>query len=67
MAERPYVAEVCRGLLRKGSQGRKKGKFTLTAIMDMGHGGRGPFLLLRRMMMRIDSLMKTLFRMAGSR
>jgi len=39
MAERPYVAEVCRGLLRRGSQGRKKGKLTLTAIMDMGHGG----------------------------
>ncbi|KAF1894540.1 hypothetical protein Lal_00039627 [Lupinus albus] len=40
MAKRPYVAEVCRGLLRRGSQGRKKGKFTLIAIMDRGHGGR---------------------------
>jgi len=59
MAERPYVAEVCRGLLRRGSQGRKKGKLTLIAIMDRGHGGRGPFFLRRRRMMRIYSLMKT--------
>lgn len=45
MGERPYVAEVCRGLLRGGSLGRKRGKFTLIARMDRGHGGRGPFSL----------------------
>lgn len=44
-AERPYVAEVCRSLLRSGSQGSKRGKLTLIARMDRGHGGRGPISL----------------------